>query len=59
MTNHLNSKQKMENERILSRVEQLGGGYVWDAEVFAVSLEGVAVSGMDVRALLGLVGVEC
>jgi DNA-binding transcriptional LysR family regulator len=46
------------NEAILARVEELGGGYVWDAEVFAVTLIDVAITDSDAMALSGLTGVQ-
>jgi len=50
--------QARENERILARVEELGGGYVWDAGVFAVTLMDVALSDADALPLASLVGVQ-
>lgn len=38
-------------------MEELGGGSVWDAEVFAVTLMDVAVADAEARNLVGLVGV--
>ena len=46
------------NESILVHVESLGGGYVWDAEVFAVSLLDVAVSEVEVDSLYQLQGMQ-
>jgi hypothetical protein len=46
------------NEAILAEVERLGGGSVWEPEVFAVTLMDVAVSDQEALALLGLAGVE-
>ncbi|WP_428380966.1 hypothetical protein [Nevskia ramosa] len=46
------------NEAILSRVEEIGGGSVWDAEVFAVSLMEVAVGEDEALKLCGLTGVQ-
>lgn len=46
------------NEAILARVEELGGGYVWEAEVFAVTLMEVAVADSDALPLADLVGVQ-
>lgn len=46
------------NEEILAQVEALGGGYVWDAEVFAVTLFDIPAEGSDVLALVGLRGVQ-
>lgn len=47
-----------ENERVLASVERLGGGYVWDAEVFVVTLMDVAVGDDEAAILCSLVGVE-
>lgn len=47
-----------ENEAILARVEALGGGYVWESEIFAISLMDSAISDSDSSALLGLRGVQ-
>jgi len=46
------------NELLLARVEDLGGGYCWDAEIFAVTLMDVAVLDQDAKILCGLVGVQ-
>lgn len=46
------------NQRILDSVEALGGGYVWDTEVFAVTLMDVAVDDDKAIALCGLRGVQ-
>ncbi|MEO0577353.1 MAG: hypothetical protein AAFZ58_01575, partial [Pseudomonadota bacterium] len=45
------------NELVLSRVEELGGSYVWEPEVFAVSLLDVAVGDANAKPLEELVGV--
>lgn len=45
------------NELVLSRVEELGGSYVWEPEVFAVSLLDVAVGDANAKPLAELVGV--
>ncbi len=58
MTNHLSPASAEKNERILARVEALGGGFVWDAEVFAVTLMDVAIIDAEAKALAGLVGVQ-
>jgi len=52
------SEEIQRNETILAAVESAGGGYVWDAECFAVTLMDVAVSEELVHALTGLVGVQ-
>jgi hypothetical protein len=46
------------NEAILARVEGLGGGYVWDAQVFAVICMDHAIADADAMALAGLTGVQ-
>ena len=46
------------NEKILGRIESIGGGYVWDAEVFAVTLIDIAVTDDDVVDLPSLCGVQ-
>ena len=57
-TNPLSPATAARNERILDRVEELGGGFVWDAEVFAVNLAEVAITDAQARALVELVGVD-
>jgi len=47
-----------DNETILAAVEDKGGGYVWDAEVFAVTLMDVQVNDVDAQPLCKLVGVQ-
>ena len=47
-----------DNEDILAAVETKGGGYVWDAEVFAVTLMDVAVSDDEALMLCKLAGVQ-
>jgi hypothetical protein len=46
------------NESILAIVETLGGGYVWDSDVFAVTLYDVPVTDSEAAPLLGLQGVQ-
>lgn len=46
------------NVSILDSVDALGGGYVWDAEIFAVTLMEVSVEDDDARMLCGLTGVQ-
>jgi hypothetical protein len=46
------------NEAILELVDRLGGGYVWEDDIFAVTLEHVPVSELDARRLCNLVGVK-
>ena len=47
-----------DNEAILTHVEALGGGLVWDADVFAVTLFDIPASDSDVAVLVGLRGVQ-
>jgi len=47
-----------ENETILARVEALGGGYVWEPEIFVISLMDSAISDGDSTFLLNLHGVK-
>jgi hypothetical protein len=47
-----------ENERILVQVEKYGGGYVWEPEIFAVTLMDVAVADAEAAVLSGLTGVQ-
>ncbi len=46
------------NERILAQVEEYGGGYVWESEIFAVTLIDVAIQDQEAASLCGLTGVE-
>jgi len=46
------------NEAILAEVEVIGGGYVWEAEVFAVNLMDVAAADGQVEDLQHLRGVQ-
>ena len=58
MNQQISQAAAEKNEGILARVEELGGGYVWDAEVFAVTLMDVATPDAEARELVGLVGVS-
>ena len=58
MSQQINPTVAEKNEDILARLEELGGGYIWDAEVFAVTLMGVALPDANVIGLVGLVGVS-
>lgn len=58
LINHLSPASAEKNERILAGVEARGGGFVWDAEVFAVTLMDVAITDAEAKALAGLVGVQ-
>lgn len=58
MSKHITPTEAERNEAILARVEELGGGYVWDAEVFAVACMDVAIADVDAMALTGLTGVQ-
>lgn len=57
MNDLLSAAAAKKNEHILARVEELGGGYVWDAELFAVTLIDVAIVDVEARNLVELVGV--
>ena len=58
MSHQLHHAESERNEIILARVEELGGGSVWDADVFAVTLMDVAVTDSDAMSLAGLVGIQ-
>lgn len=45
------------NEAILARVEELGGGYVWEADYFAVTLLDIPVDDAEAEKLGALTGV--
>lgn len=47
-----------ENEKILEHVEAIGGSYVWDAEIFAVTLLDVPAKDGDLTPLSHLRGVQ-
>lgn len=47
-----------DNEAILAHVEALGGGYVWEPEIFCVTLIDVPALDRDVAALSKLRGVQ-
>ncbi len=47
-----------QNERILAQVEAYGGGYVWEPEIFAVTLMDVPVADEEAATLSGLTGVQ-
>jgi|SRR3954471_3137565 hypothetical protein len=51
-------KAAQRNERILSKVEDYGGGYVWEREIFAVILMDVAITDAEAVILTGLTGVQ-
>lgn len=46
------------NEKILARVESVGGGYVWDTEVFAVTLLDIEPTDSEISELPELTGVR-
>lgn len=58
MSQYLDPSMARQNERVLARVEALGGDYVWDAEVFAVTLMDVAVTDGDANSLCQLTGIQ-
>jgi hypothetical protein len=47
-----------DNDAILDELEALGGGYVWEPEIFAVTLVDVDVTDTVVKLVSRLVGVE-
>ena len=47
-----------ENESILAKIEALGGSYVWEAEIFVVTLMDSAISDSDSALLFKLQGVQ-
>jgi len=49
---------QLKNEAILDRVDALGGGSVWEPEIFAVTLYDVPISDADIAPLTGLRGVQ-
>lgn len=49
---------QLRNEEILSEVEGIGGGYVWEPEIFAVTLMDIAVSAREASVLIGLTGID-
>ena len=46
------------NEAILDHVEAIGGGCVWESEIFAVTLMDVPATDSEVAVLAGLRGVQ-
>lgn len=58
MINQIRYPEVEKNEAILARVEELGGGSVWDAEIFTVTLMDVAVTDSEAMPLTDLVGVQ-
>lgn len=46
------------NEEILQHVESIGGGYVWDAEVFAINLFDASPTDTELAPLSQLNGVQ-
>lgn len=54
----MNPELVQENERILAQVEACGGAYVWEPEIFAVTLMEVAVADIEAATLSGLAGVQ-
>ncbi|MDT4857077.1 hypothetical protein FQZ97_914890 [compost metagenome] len=51
-------EESQANQSILDGVEAVGGGYVWDAEVFAVTLMDVSLADDKVIPLCGLRGIQ-
>ncbi|MBR7745861.1 hypothetical protein [Undibacterium baiyunense] len=58
MTETVATSTTENNERLLAKIEDLGGGYCWDAENFAVTLMNVTVEDADAAILCELVGVQ-
>jgi len=58
MTTILRHPWKTKFRGSLTKVEDLGGGYCRDAEIFAVTLMNVAVEDQATEILCGLVGVH-
>jgi len=58
MNQQISPEAARKNEGILARMEELGGGYVWEAGIFAVTLMHVAAPDVEARELAGLVGVS-
>ncbi len=54
----MNPDASAANEAILVKVENLGGGYVWEPEIFAITLMDVALTDEQACVLTGLSGVE-
>ena len=54
----MNPEAQARNEAILAEVEQFGGGFVWESEIFAITLMDVSVSDQQALVLLGLSGVQ-
>ena len=46
------------NEEILEKVEEYGGGYVWEPEIFAVMLMETPISDNQAVCLANLIGVH-
>jgi hypothetical protein len=51
-------EESQSNQSILDGVEAVGGGYVWDAEIFVVTLMDVSAEDDEVIPLCGLRGVQ-
>jgi hypothetical protein len=46
------------NQEILDWIESLGGGYVWEDEIFTIILEGCILTPDEARTIAGLAGVQ-
>jgi hypothetical protein len=55
---HISEQAAALNEKILFRVESIGGGYVWDADIFAVTLIDIEPTDSDISELSELRGVQ-
>lgn len=57
-TGPVDEEAREANLEILAEIEALGGGYVWEREIFAVTLTDVPLADRDVKPLARLVGVQ-
>jgi hypothetical protein len=46
------------NQQILDWIESLGGGYVWEEEIFSIILNGYALSAEEAQKLSELMSVK-
>lgn len=54
----MKKSERRKNEEILAYVDELGGGYVWDDDIFTVGLHDVSVTDQQLEPLASLVGVQ-
>lgn len=57
-TSLVDDETREANLEILAEIEALGGGFVWEPEIFAVTLTDVPLADRDVKPLARLVGVQ-